>query len=870
MKSRHLPLSARSAISRLPTVLAWTIVLVVGLPAVWAEQTRPAAARDPAEAVKLTKYVDPMIATKGEANGFPGPKLPFGVVALSPDCGDLSTNSGYAPDAPIRGFSHLHASGTGGGPKYGVISLLPLAGRPNTKTFEHRARIMPGSETAAAGYYSVRLIEWDGTAGDQKAEAIKAELTVSRRAGFHRYTFPPAKDGSIVLDVSHHLSRAAVYGENQSFEGGRVVIDKSRPQMDAYDVVRGYGEYAGGWNRGRPYAVFFYATFDPPPARCKTWSLKEKNKTWRAGAYASYPRKARQGDEVEVRVGISFVSVEQARKNLQREIGDSSFDAVRQRAESEWDEVLKRVTVSLEGVPQPSRQWYERELEHFYSALYRCHLMPSDRTGEYPEPEKWPSSQPYYDDYYCLWDTYRTLHPLLTITETGRQADMVRSLVGVYQYEGGYMPDGRSGNCNGRTQGGSNADIVVADAFAKRLSGVDYEKAFQAMLKDAQAPPQDSQRHGRGGLEVYNARGFIPVNIERSATRTVEYSICDFAIASVADGLRRKMLSSSSRASDQGDQAGARKYASRAAAYARHFDVYLGRSRNWRNLWCREVEYRDPNDKDHRFRGFVWPRHEDGSWVSEADLDTLSIHRKSQIQGPWNGVFYEDNSWSYSVSIPHDVAGVVNKCGGEEAFRRRLDYFFEKSWEDDRHGKTPDASSAEKKKHLFFRIGNEPDFLLPYLYLWTRKPEKTPEIIRKTLQREFHDPRDGSTRLPGNDDAGAMSSWYIFAVSGFYPIAGTDVYLIGIPLFPKVSFRLENGREFVVETPRPFPLQQRAYISQVTLNGKPLQRPWFRHSSIVKGGSLVFTLSDKPSQWAEGHLPPSGAGLFRATEDESR
>ena len=208
-------------------------------------------------------------------------------------------------------------------------------------------------------------------------------------------------------------------------------------------------------------------------------------------------------------------------------------------------------------------------------------------------------------------------------------------------------------------------------------------------------------------------------------------------------------------------------------------------------------------------------------------------------RGTWPDVFYEDNSWSYSLSLPHDVAAVIQHYGGRETFLQRLDFFFAT--------KPPDDS--------MFRIGNEPDFFIPYMYIWAGRPDKTAKIIRQTLD-QFHD-RHGGAWIPGNDDAGAMSSWYIFGVAGFYPNAGTDLYLIGSPVFPKITFHMENGKDFVVVAKNLFQLRKNKYVQSATLNGKPLNRAWFRHCDIRDGGTLILTMGKKPSGWGTKNPPPS-------------
>ncbi len=723
----------------------------------------------------LIRYVDPMIATKGESNGFPGPKLPFGVVGLSPDCGDLGANSGYCTGR-IRGFSHLHVSGTVGGPKYGVILLSPTTGPLDVLDYGSETRV---NETAKVGYYGVGLTDYN----------IKAELTVTRRVGFHQYTFPAAKESHILLDVSHCLFRKG-YGEEQTFEHGEVKVLSDKE-------LAGFGTYKGGWNMGDEYTVFFYAVTDTPCLTFGTWKGDEVRENLKSqetkngdelGAFFTFVTMKSQ--MIRLKVGISLISTEKARKNVEQEIPRWGFDAVKTSAEEIWNSALRRISVSLPGAAREEQEFYGKELINLYSAFYRCHLMPSDRSGE---NAKWNSSEPYYDDFYTFWDTYRTLHPLLTLVQTQRLIDIVRSIVDIYEHDG-YMPDGRCGDCNGRTQGGSTADIVVADAFKKGLKGIDYEKAYKAMLNDAEVPPEDPEREGRGGIDEYNSKGFISIANPRSGTRTVEYSVCDFAIAEVASGL--------------GKMEDPKKY--------------LGRSDNWKNLW-------DPELKHFGFKGFIRAKNPDGSWVEH--FDPLA-------RGTWPDIFYEDNSWTYSLALTHDIQGVIKHCGGREVFLQRLDFFFAT--------KPPDDS--------MFRIGNEPDCFIPYEYIWAGRPDSTAETIHETLKL-FRD-QEGYATIPGNDDAGTLSAWYIFAVAGFYPNAGTDTYLIGSPLFPEMTFHMESNRVFTIIAENIFPLGKNIYVQSATLNGKAHNQAWFRHDDIKDGATLILAMGDSPSDWGTKVPPP--------------
>ena len=432
----------------------------------------------------------------------------------------------------------------------------------------------------------------------------------------------------------------------------------------------------------------------------------------------------------------------------------------------------------------------------FYTGLYHTMLMPVDRTGENP---MWIDNEPYYDDFYAIWDTYRSSLPLITLIDSERESDIVRSLINIYQRDG-YMPDARSGNCNGRTQGGSNADIVVADAFVKGLKGIDYELGLEAMLKDATVPPGGNEEaEGRGGLTPYLELGYIPHGIDRAGNRTVEYAYCDYAIALVAKGLGKEDL----------------------------YNHYLKQSENWKNLWRADYEHEGS-------KGFILPRDTEGNW-----LDSIPYGKSQYIQpkfvftpiafeGPWytpwwSTFFYEANSWEYSLSIPHDVPALIELSGGDEAFEKRLNTFFDKN---------------------FFNVNNEPSFLSPCLYHWLGKPYLSSERIHDIIKKNYN---DGPIGLPGNDDSGAMSSWLAFHMMGLYPNAGQDYYIINTPLLESTTMKLADGKEFRIST-KGFSKNNR-YIQSASLNGKEYPYSTLRHADIANGGELVLKLGTKPTNW---------------------
>lgn len=716
------------------------------------------------------KFVDPMLGVAGGGNVFPGPVVPFGMIKPGPDMAaphGHDGNAGWTEKDDIRGFSQTHVSGTGGGCKYGNILVQATTGEVTPlDSASPRA-----DEKASAGLYSVTLARF----------GVQVEITAARRSAIYRFSYPQGSKANLFFDVSHFLISGLKTGETQSLVASEVNIVSPTE-------VAGFTTLKGGWNKQpTPFTVYFVARTDVPAVSWGTWldgKLDAGSKSAHgpadtsAGAWMSYESKS--GRPVLMKIGISFISVEQARRNLAEEIPGFDFAATHAEAVAKWNRALGKIEI---GGATPEQQ------QLFYTALYHTMLMPTDRTGENP---LWKSNEPYYDDYYAIWDIFRSSGPLLTLIAPEREAGIVRSLVDIYRHDG-YMPDARSGNYNGRTQGGSNAEFMITDAYVKGLKGIDWNDAYKAEVQDAEAPPADHFKEGRGGLDDWRSLGYVSIEgSDRPGSVHMEYAADDYEIALLAKGLGK------------------------TADYKK----YLGRSGNWKNLW-------DGDFAVDGFTGFIRPKHRDGNWLTPfTALDT----------GTWNGdTFYEGNSWTYSTFVPQDVAGLMAMSGGTQKFVDRLDAFF----------------SVPGR----YDVGNEPGFLTPYLYNWAARPDKTDEHVRAIIAQSYH---TGQSGLPGNDDSGAMSSWYAFGQMGIFPNAGQDVYLIGSPAYRETTLHLAEGKNFVIEARNLSP--ENIYVVAATLDGRQLNRSWLHHKEIVSGGKLVLTMSDKPGDWGKEDPPPSASG----------
>ena len=699
-----------------------------------------------------------------EGNVVPGASVPFGMVKLSPDVPGQQgwqVTSGYVAGSLFAGFSHTHTSGTGGAPRYGNLLVTPLAGEP---TRQHFLPVRQKNEYAAAGYYQITLQRPDGD--------VRAELTASHRVGFHRYTFynyskSPVIKATVQVDVSATLSRISGGKRSTRCTGAQALVVGER-------AFAGSASFAGGWGAEAPYTIFFYAEFDKPFTKTGSWqqdSLMQQSKTAKGeqiGLFASFELK--QQEVVQMKLAISYISVEQAKQNLQ-EIPHWNFGKARMAAFDQWRQYLQVIDVKG-GRPE------QRIM--FYSALRNTLIMPTDLMGENPH---WASDKLHYWDHYCLWDVFRATMPLHTLLYPQRQVGIVNSLLDIYEHRG-WLPDAWIAGHYAYNQGGTNADVVMADAVLKKLPGIDMQRVWSAVYKNATVQSDSPTIQGRF-LHEYQRLGFLTrSSCQGAVSRTMEYAYNDFCIGQIAKRL--------------GKQAEEKRFSNQSANIFTLFNEPFG---------------------------YFWAKDSLGRWEPD-----FSLH--SRLSEHWNDpYFYEGGSEVYSYYVPHDMAGLIRRHGGAEKFVQRLDAFFDSGR---------------------FNLSNEPLFLVPYSYNYAGMPYKTAERVRHLLTHAF---RPGHEGLPGQDDSGAISAWFVFSAMGFFPVAGQPLYLIGSPLFDEVIIRLPQQKTFTVRAKNN--TLDNIYVGGATINGKPLNRSWLTHDEIVQGGVLVLYMSSKPSGWGKTNLPYS-------------
>ncbi|KAJ5331211.1 Alpha-1-2-mannosidase [Penicillium atrosanguineum] len=750
-------------------------------------------------------HVKPLIGSTNGGNVFAGASLPYGLAKPVADVDGQNTGGFSTDGSNVTGFSHMHDSGTGGNPSMGQFPLFPQTCADNVVDkckFPKMARATPykmGSVDAKPGYFALEL-----------QSGVKAEMTVSRRAALYRFTFPEemTADGSL-LDPLISLDLTDLWDSRQN---ATVSVESEAGR------IKGNGTFLPSFGAGY-YQAFFCADFVGAEVKDSGIWVNDRagsepkelfvtrgfnNFYLQAGGYMSFERPV--DGVVTARVGVSYVSTEQACSNAEKEIPDplGGFDKLRQSAEDAWSEKLEPIKITSGGTT-------DNMLAAFWSGIYRTMLSPQDLTGENP---LWQSDEPYFDSFYCLWDAFRAQHPLLTILDPQAQSRMVRSLLDTFKHEG-WLPDCRMSLCKGWTQGGSNADVVIADAYVKNLTGIDWELAYNGMVNDAENEPLEWSYEGRGGLQSWKRLNYIPYldfdylgfgTNSRSISRTLEYAYNDYVLSIVAKGLGK------------GDHT-----------------RYLSRADNWQNIFKEDQTSFLANGTDTGFRGFFQPKYLNGTWGFQDPIACSALATFCSLTSNPSETF-ESSIWEYLFYVPHDIAQLIKFIGGPKEFVARLDYFHESGLAD---------------------IGNEPVFLTVYEYHYAGRPALSARRAHSYIPASFNATYSG---LPGNDDSGAMGSFLAWSMMGLFPNPGQNVYLITPPFFEAVEItHPETKQTAIIRNVNFDKTYENIYIQSAKLNGKPYTKSWIGHEFFTEGMTLELTLGDKESNWgtSKEDLPPS-------------
>jgi len=817
---------------------------------------------------KPVDYVNPFIGTDKEGNTFPGACLPFGMVQLSPDNGYQGVKAYNYAKKTILGFSHTQLSGTGDGTltNYCNILIMPTSGelkvspgiakspeRLARKNLElkmnnfsaeekqileglsdtdrrkrwrlllqaekqkimtdlantgHDTTLLPkgyesgyshAEEVATPGYYAVQLKDYD----------IKAEMTVTERVGFHRYTFSKTQDAHLIFDVTHSLT-----ANRDSYVK---ILNKN--QIEGFVTTDQEGD------NSHPLKCYFFAEINKSFTSCGTWNgdsikpgINEMSGKDGVGAFLNFS--TTKGEQVLIKVGISFVSIEGAKNNLVKEIPHWDFDKIRTQAKNSWNEKLNKISV---------KGGTENQKTTFYTSMYHSLLFPrtfSDADGIYfsniDHTVYHSKAGRYYVDF-SLWDTYRTEHPLLAYLEPERQNEMINTFLDMYD-QGGRIPlyvCYKNHYMKGMI--GDHAASVIVDSYMKGIRGFNIEKAYEAMRKNAMEPGEIE--NSRVGLSYYKDLGYIPADkVRESVSVTMEYAYDDWCLSRMAKE--------------------------------------LGKNEDWLLFSKRALYYKNLYDQS---TGFMRPKKADGQWLEMCNEPPKIIKADdgrpyySCFDPLWVGVspnrhFTESNAWQYLWHVPHDIQGLMNTMGGKKEFLSKLDTLFSMTPNETGPAYAPAYSKIGQYVH-----GNEPVHHVAYLFNYAGEPWKTQKRVRQIMDEKYIAAPDG---LCGNDDMGQMSAWYIFSAMGFYPVApGQNVFVIGSPLFEESILDLGEyfgGHKFTVRANGVS--STNFYIQSATLNGKTYNKTWITHDDIIKGGTLIFEMGPEPNKnWGNKpeDAPPS-------------
>lgn len=722
------------------------------------------AATDPVD------YVSTLVGTHSSyklstGNTYPAIALPWGMNFWTPQTGKMGDGWAYTYDADrIRGFKETHQPSPWIN-DYGQVALMPVTGAPvfdedkRASWFSHKA------ETATPYYYKVYLADHD----------VTTEITPTERAAYFRFTFPDSEHSYVVVD-----------GFDQ---GSYMKVIPSENKIVGYTTKN-----SGGVPEN--FKNYFVMEFSKPFTYTATVSdstidtSKLEVKTDHAGAIVGFA--TRRGEQVLVRVASSFISPEQAEANL-KELGQRSFEEVKQAGRQRWNEVLGRIEVKDDNLDN---------LRTFYSCLYRSVLFPrsfyeigADGKPVHYSPYNGQVLPGYMFTDTGFWDTFRCLFPLLNLLYPSVNEKIQAGLVCAYN-ESGFLPEWASPGHRG-CMVGNNSASVVADAYLKGLRGYDIETLWKAVVHGANSVHPTVSSTGRLGYEYYNKLGYVPydVKINESAARTLEYAYDDWCIYQLGLKLGKSK---------------------------KELKPFARRALNYRNLF----------DKTHKLmRG----RNQDGSFQSP--FNPLK----------WGDAFTEGNSWHYTWSVFHDPQGLIDLMGGREMFCHMLDSVFSVPpvFDESYYGQVIHEIREMQIMNMGnYAHGNQPIQHMIYLYDYAGQPWKAQYWLRQVMDRMYNAQPDGYC---GDEDNGQTSAWYVFSALGFYPVCpGTDQYVLGAPLFKQAVLHLENGKTVTIDAPANS--KDNFYVGRLTVDGKDYEKNYLTHSQLLNGARINFEMVAQPNK----------------------
>ena len=706
-------------------------------------------------------YVNPIIGAGGHGHVFVGANVPFGAVQLGPSNiykgWDWCSGYHYSSDV-IIGFSHTHLSGTGCS-DLGDIGLMPYSGQLRTRRGEETdltgaasSRFSHSDETVQPGYYSVKL-----------QNGVEAELTATERVGIHHYHYNNSGEARLLIDLVNGV-------------GNRTYESYVR-RVDAH-TIEGW-RFTTGWAAFRK--VFFVARFNQPIAELATFMGDDPSGTDElqgtgVKAVATFASGVR---DVMVKVAISSVSCANAHANMDAEAPGWDFAALRQQALDKWNQALSVVDIDAT----------QEQKTVFYTALYHMMIAPClycDVNGEFRGMDDHIHHNDGYTNYsvFSLWDTYRTLHPLLTVLKPQMVPDFVNSMLSICD-QNGKLPIWALYSGETNTMPGYSSVPVIADAYFKGFKGFDPERALRCMVTTATNPKQN-------GVPELMRYGYIPADKKGEATSiNLEYAVDDWGLGWMAKSMGHDSLAT----------------------------VFIKRGSSYVKFW-------DPAIKK------MHPRMADGSWY-EPYNPFLANHRDGV------GDFTEGNGWQYTFMVPQDPSGLIRLHGGDEAFIANLDSLLVAQG-DLGEGAPPDVSGMIGQ----YAHGNEPNHHIPYLYAYAGAQWRTARLVRRLMTDFYRNAPDG---YAGNEDCGQMSAWLVSSALGLFQVTPSiGNFVIGSPLYRRAVIHLPAGRSLTIEANNNS--DRNVYVQSVRLNGKRHARSYLTYKEIMQGGTLQFTMGAKPNK----------------------
>ncbi len=724
------------------------------------------AAVTPAEPVD---YVSTLVGTESKfelstGNNYPAVAMPWGMNFWMPQTGKMGNGWAYVYSADkIRGFKQTHQPSPWIN-DYGQFSILPITGKAEFDQDKRASWFSHKAEIATPYYYRVYLADYD----------VVAELAPTERACAMRFTYPESDKSFVVVDA---------------FDKGSYVKILPEKQMIVGYTTKNSGGVPGNFKN------FFVVKFDKPftyKAAVADGTVGEGNTEAtcnHAGAIIGFQTK--RGEAVNVQVASSFISEEQALRNL-GELKDGCFDRIKAEGRKTWNNVLGKIEIEDQNIDHKRT---------FYSCLYRSVLFPRS-FFEYDAQGKVVHYSPYNGKVLPgymftdtgFWDTFRCLFPLLNVMYPSMNTKMQEGLVNAYK-ESGFLPEWASPGHRGCMVGNNSASIV-ADAYLKGLRGYDAEELWKAVVHGANNVHPTVSSTGRLGHEYYNTLGYVPydVKINENVARTLEYAYDDWCIYKFGKALGKS---------------------------EKELKPFLARAYNYKNVFDPETKLMRGRNKDGKFQTPFSPL-------------------------KWGDAFTEGNSWHYTWSVFHDPQGLINLMGGKQNFNHMLDSVFNVPplFDDSYYGGVIHEIREMQIMNMGnYAHGNQPVQHMIYLYGYSGQPWKTQYWIREVMDKLYNAHPDGYC---GDEDNGQTSAWYVFSAMGFYPVCpGSNQYVLGVPYFDKLTLHLENGKSLTVTAKGNSDATR--YVNAMTLNGETYNHNYLTHDAVMNGGNIVFDMSTTPN-----------------------